>query len=146
MTAPELPTSPVRRPWPLWIAFVAFAVTAVSVPMLPWLACIQRGLTLAELTDHVRQEHPELHLLPTNKSGDLKGGFYVSDRPVSWTYASSLYCDPGDRDHWQGIVLCRAWKRDHYGEAARWKDGGASLPGGILIVGDPKIVAKLRGG
>ena len=136
MPTPELPVSPPRRRfWPLWTAFVPFVAAAVlSVPIV----CRRtepKTWTLPALAEHVRATHPELHVIPTDKKGHMREGFYLSNHPIAWEdislFANKLH--PSQRDAWRGVALCRVFNLDSLDrvnmiqEIREWGEGGLLL-------------------
>jgi hypothetical protein len=102
---------------------------------------------MEEVARCLGEANPELHLVPVSKNGNLNGGFYLSERPLSRQDISQLICQPSQKHRWQGVVFCRRHKSDasrsHVAhDIGEWGDGGLLLPGDISLVGDAKLVRR----
>lgn len=133
-----------------WIVFAGFAVSAALE-----VCVFQRkppadpaSWTLPDLAEHIRREHPRLHIIPTNSNGILSDGFYVSRRrDVTFSSASCLVCQPECLDDWRGVALCQRSRPDPdpqnaSQEIASWGDAGVRV-GKTQIVGDPALIRQI---
>jgi hypothetical protein len=118
-----------------------FAAAAIST-VLAFRRLKPPAQDLPGLAEHVRQARPQMHLLPVHPRYGVAAGFYLSTRATTTEEAAQLPCDPDHKDLWQGVALCQQRRSDLERESwvSQWGDGAISLPGGIVVVGDPQIV------
>jgi hypothetical protein len=129
----------------LLIAGAVFSLVIVAVIAVAWANCRQERIqpkTIPELVERLKGAYPGLCFVPASAStGDLAGGVYVADRPITWTEAIQMRrCD--DPEHWRGVALVRTntpttIEYDFGGSQSTWQSRS------FFVVGDSTLIQTI---
>ena len=130
-----------RHPWPQYVAFVCFIAAAACMPFAFRSRPAPKAWTLPELAERIRQEHPELHIIPYSRgSSNLNAGFYISTNAKMWEDARRLTGTHISK--WENIVICTPT-----GPSVAITDEQVSIwgtrilrAGDVVVFGDPELI------